>query len=429
MEFVVSGIITTLSFFYVQSKLINEKINYKSIIFYIVLFFSTATLLFTYDLTQHYIKILLNFTILVISCYILYRKSIVKTFLVTLLTFILLFLAEFLFVIGLSITLNISIEQLDFNLGSTIIPNIIISLILILIVNIRGVFLALKNIINNFTNYENKTFFLTGIYIVFLYSLFFYSFYFNVHMKIFVLLSLFLIIFLTILLLKIFLEKKYNKSLESEYKMLIDNLSEYEKFLEDYRLKNHENNNDLIILREMVINNNEAVKYIDNILNIKPNEDKELLYKTKRIPTGGLQGLFYQKLLTIKTKSIHYHLEVSKKIQPEQFKKLDNFSKQTICKISGILLDNAIEAVENLEQKYISLYIYNENDYFVISISNNFTNCIEIDKIDSKTYSSKGNNRGYGLSLVKNIVSKNRNIKLEREFIGDIFKQKIKLKM
>lgn len=432
MEILLSSVITTLVFLYVQAKIMGKKLNYKSIKFIAVLFAFSIILIVTYNLTQHFTKIILNFTILMIAGYVLHKEENKKIILSTLISFIFLFITEFIFAIGFLLfsKLNIGISEINLKSGTTILPNVIISLMVVVFLNVRSILIVINKMIKNVLNNDNneKKLFIIAFLLVSFYSIFLYSFYFEVELVLIVVLTLLSITIMTILIYLNFVVKNYSVRLEKEYQELITNLNEYEKFLELYRFSNHENVNNLIILKGL-INNEEAIKYIDDIINVKPDEDIELLYKTTKIPTGGLQGLFYQKLLTIKEKRINYHIEISKKIDFEQFTKLDNNSKQSLCKIAAILLDNAIEAVETLNDKYISIYIYAQDDNFVISISNNFINYIEVEKIDNIHYSSKGKNRGYGLSLVREIVSKNKKIKLEREFIGNIFKQKLKIKM
>ena len=212
--------------------------------------------------------------------------------------------------------------------------------------------------------------------------------------------------------------------------MLIKNLNEYEKMLEIQRLNNHENKNHFITIRGMLKDkNHKAYKYISNLLETKIADDEELLYKTKKLPIGGLQGLIYQKLLIMKEKKINISLEVSKRLDTILLEKISDLTNQHLCAIVGVLLDNAIEAVELLNERKVSINVYSEDGYLVITISNNFEGILELNKIEEKGYSTKGKGRGYGLSLAKQIMERDENLKLEREIIGNMFKQKLKLKI
>ena len=172
------------------------------------------------------------------------------------------------------------------------------------------------------------------------------------------------------------------------------------------------------------------IDYINEIIKDK-REDNDILYtKTKRIPSGGLQGLIYQKMLLIQEKGINIVLDVSTKVRKVDLLNISPKMNYDICRIVGIILDNAIEETEKINKKdkeiLISMYI---DDYFNIEISNHFVGDIEIDKIFNKGYTTKGNGHGYGLSLLKQIVSENKNIINETKIINNVFTQIIKIKM
>lgn len=430
IEFVLSSFLNVFILFFVQAKLLKEKINFKSLNFYLVLVSATIFLLFSYTYIEHFLKIIINFSFFLLVGFILYNKEKSKIIIATLLTFLSFFISELIFFIFSDIVikfLNLNVS-LDLKTGKTFIPNLIISLNVFLVFNIKKILFKIDKIFNNIKFTFFKTF-LTSFFIILIYSFLIYCLYYNLKIMVFFFLTLLAVTLMAIFIFLNFKIMSYNDQLEKEYQKLITNLNEYEKCLEIHRIINHENKNNLIILKGMAQKNKEIVQFIDNVLKERFDDDIELLCKTKKIPIGGLQGLIYQKLLLMKRIGINYHVEVSKQVNKDHFKNLSSRIKQNICKITSILLDNAIEEVEKLEKKYISIYIYIENDYLIISISNVFSKYIEIDKIDNKQYSNKSKERGYGLSIVKQILNHNKKITLKREIITDIFKQMIKIKM
>ena len=100
-----------------------------------------------------------------------------------------------------------------------------------------------------------------------------------------------------------------------------------------------------------------------------------------------------------------------------------------VCKIVGVFLDNAIEAVLELKQKHIKITLFTDGEYLNIEISNNFKGNIDLTSIDEKGYTSKSKGHGYGLTLVKEILSKNNKLKNERKINKNIFTQKLKIKL
>ena len=80
--------------------------------------------------------------------------------------------------------------------------------------------------------------------------------------------------------------------------------------------------------------------------------------------------------------------------------------------ISSVLLniiDNAIEALSLVKKdnKYIKLFVYEDEFQYVISIKNNGPKIYNTESIFNEGFSTKdGENRGYGLYLTKNILDK-----------------------
>lgn len=81
----------------------------------------------------------------------------------------------------------------------------------------------------------------------------------------------------------------------------------------------------------------------------------------------------------------------------------------------GILMDNAIEASSECEEKIINVQIRKETNRNrqILVIENTYKEKdINIDKIFEKGYSSKPNNTGLGLWEVRQIMKKNKNLNL-----------------
>ena len=95
-----------------------------------------------------------------------------------------------------------------------------------------------------------------------------------------------------------------------------------------------------------------------------------------------------------------------------------NIATYELCRILGILLDNAIEAVQNCEQKIINVRFVKDikANRKLIIIENSFDEVdIDLDKIYEKGYSTKKDSEhkhGLGLWTVRKILSKSNNLNL-----------------
>lgn len=99
-------------------------------------------------------------------------------------------------------------------------------------------------------------------------------------------------------------------------------------------------------------------------------------------------------------------------------------------RILGILMDNAIEAACECDNKYIHVEIRNDDsrNRQLLIVENTFKNKdINVDKIYEKGYSTKPHNTGLGLWEVEKILKKNKNITRFTSKDGDLFKQQIEI--
>ncbi len=223
----------------------------------------------------------------------------------------------------------------------------------------------------------------------------------------------------------------YQKNkIQSEYDILLKNLNEYENLLDLQRVTNHENKNQLLVIKGMVDKGeSNTSEYINSIIDTQYKDNDAIIYKTNRIPSGGLRGLIYYKILTMKEKKINSNLDVDRSLNELDFDNIPIKTNQELCKIVGVFLDNAIQAVCELKKKEIDIYLKYENDELYIKVSNNYSGVIELDKIDNSGYTTKGKGHGYGLSLVKGIIRENDRFKNDREIHGKMFSQIVRLKI
>ena len=99
-------------------------------------------------------------------------------------------------------------------------------------------------------------------------------------------------------------------------------------------------------------------------------------------------------------------------------------------RILGILLDNAIEASSECEEKIINITIRNEENKHrqVLIISNTYPNKdVDTEKIYEKAYTTKPNNTGLGLWEVRKILSKNNNLNLFTTKNSEFFTQQLEI--
>lgn len=212
-----------------------------------------------------------------------------------------------------------------------------------------------------------------------------------------------LITFILITLLVIFFLIEYFKAKKAEAKelILLDYMSSYEKLIDRDRINKHEILNNLILLKSI----KKSKKFdatINSIIKEYETKNKVIFSNIYNLPPG-LKGILYYKINEIKNTNIELNLHISSKAC-KLLENLDTKKFMKLCKIFGILLDNAKESCENTKIKKIIIDIYKEGKDIIIYIENTLKGTINIKKIYDKKYTTKGKNRGLGLYIVKNII-------------------------
>lgn len=240
------------------------------------------------------------------------------------------------------------------------------------------------------------------------------------------------VIFISITIASRNIKEKYNK-INSKYETSISSLKEYEVMIDKFRVDTHENKNEFLTIRNMIKDNNDkdtVIKYIDKLVDNKIKDNDKIMKKTAKIPEGGLRATIYSKLCLMDKLKIKYNLNVSREVRTTDLINLDEDLVLKICKILGVFLDNAIEAVKGLKKKEISIEMYTIEDSLCIDITNNFKGNLELDKITNMKYTTKGDGHGYGLTLVNKLLEEEQGkLENEKSINRDTFTQTLKIKM
>lgn len=129
-----------------------------------------------------------------------------------------------------------------------------------------------------------------------------------------------------------------------------------------------------------------------------------------------------------------YHEAASKDIKVNITFLLDlstlNMKIYEFARILGILLDNAIEASSECEEKIINLTFRNDNKNSrqLIIVENTYNNPdIDTEKIFEKGVSGKENHTGLGLWEVRKLIKKNNNINLYTSKNDKFFTQQLEI--
>ncbi|ABR36688.1 MULTISPECIES: sensor histidine kinase [Clostridium] len=163
--------------------------------------------------------------------------------------------------------------------------------------------------------------------------------------------------------------------------------------------------------------NKKILKLSENISN-----ENYKLDKLQNIKIVELKGILSSKVIRAQELGIDLFIDI---MEPIQFIKMDIID---LCRSIGILLDNAIEAAILCKVPSVKIGIINKKNSTCILIINS---CLDdtppIYKMFAYGFSTKGSNRGCGLSNLKEILNNYQNISLETSLENGQFIQNIQV--
>lgn len=205
-------------------------------------------------------------------------------------------------------------------------------------------------------------------------------------------------------LIRIKQEQKAN-AIYKEYNPILENL------ISDVKAKQHDIKNQLHAIYGIAerTGDDEVINYLNTLIGgYQFQEDDTLLNTGNKV----VSSILYSKKIKAKQHNINLSVNCHSPFPEYPIKEYE------FVDILGNLLDNAIEAnikKEQLSDKSIHIKLDKNDTHKIIEVRNTSEPMtIELlNKIFDKGYSTKGNNRGYGLYNVKKIVkSKNGNIEV-----------------
>ena len=318
---------------------------------------------------------------------------------------------------------------------SILLQNILFLFLLFLIT--KRINIILNNVVKNIIPSEKYKYILyfcalctlTTYYIFLMYSIFKGSSYIHLLSVITGLIFILLCTYITVSVLKNIKLETNNKiesaKLEQQKKYILaleKNNNEIKKFKHDF--------NNIILGLDGYINNDDfnkekLKKYFNStIMNFNNNIELNniVIAKLNSIKVSSLKSLITNKVLVAQNNNIDVDINIQGEIH-------DFYTDEMqLSRILGILLNNAIEAsLELTDDKIIEMNIIQIDKTTDIQISNTFNNTgTPIADFNKEGFSTKGTNRGLGLSSAHEIANK-LNMLLNTEIDGNTFIQNLSI--
>lgn len=414
---------------YCWYRCVNRTINLSDYKIYVVLAEVTVmSVVFNYTVIKP-IRMILVFTLLVFSCHYLLREKFKISLLVTIVSEILLWLVEFTFTIGALLVVGDDIENFMTSVIGYLSVNLYIVFISFSLLKLGVPEKIYSVMYTSSKSIKNKETFVYMLLLLLMILVSTVESYMNLPLYI-VLTTNVIVACIFMFIIIMFARTKANYyTINSKYQTSISSLREHEFIVDKLRINSHENKNELMTIRNMS-KDKMVVDYIDKLIDNKIKDNETIMNKTSKIPEGGLRATIYSKMCIMDKEKISYKLIVAKDVKTVDLINMDDELVVNICRVLGVLLDNAIEATLNIANKFVQIELYLIDQYLYIEVTNNYEGKLDLDSMSNKKYTSKGKNHGYGLLLVNQIVNgSNGNLQNEKRIDGDRFTQILKIKM
>ncbi|MEH7401818.1 MULTISPECIES: DcuS/MalK family sensor histidine kinase [Bacillaceae] len=190
---------------------------------------------------------------------------------------------------------------------------------------------------------------------------------------------------------------------KTEVNQLAEQLTGVRTYAESLRAQSHEFMNRLHVILGMVQmkSYDELSGFIRTLVNYQNQEFGQI---TQHIKDPALAGFIMGKLSYAREENVEFSFEC-KNVIPEP---KDPKFTQDLITILGNLIDNAIEALSDTEEKTLEVIFNYVDKFLTIEVLDSGPGMTEElhKKVFEKGFSTKGENRGYGLYLVANSIKK-----------------------
>lgn len=417
----IASSITVLFGLECYSKLSTDKLLKLNIRNIIILLLAGIIITINTYTNGGFIRIVMNFTILLFSCLYTFKDNFTKSLFYTLYVYAIMFFYE----IVLSIFVNLFFNDLsvfDKNVLFKSLFSILsmsLSLMTCYIKKVRSFYNKISLKFNNLILILVFSFaFLIFILIDVKYSLSFSN-------SVYIINCIIMTSVIILMILNVFNHIKVEKEMDKT-ETILSFMSKYEKIIDEDRINKHEMLNNLLALKSFKHKNSKEYEELLDDLIDSYNKKSFGIKNIHNLPSG-IKGILYYKLYNLNENDFNVNINISKNTN-SSFKNLTNKEYLNLYKIIGILLDNAIESAAESKEKLINIDIYKEkNDLFIV-IDNSFDKEVNIKKINNKYYSTKGKNRGLGLYILNKIIKENDNIIFSQSINNKIFTSKLQVK-
>lgn len=237
---------------------------------------------------------------------------------------------------------------------------------------------------------------------------------------------------LIVFLMLFFISKQYFSLLEEKFKIEVQSKTydatllytkEIEARYKELRKVQHDYKNLLLSIESYIVERdldgleNYFSQLKSNDVPSSFNRGSQLL-ELQNIDNLDIKGILTTKLLSLPKEKFTVNVEIRDTIH------FENRDTVLLVRAIGIILDNAIEELETIGSGEMDVAIINFEDDIVFIISNTCRGFeVPLSRLKKEGFSTKGDNRGLGLTILSEIVDQLKGVYLETKVQDNHFTQ------
>lgn len=396
------------------------KITYFSV--FLILINAVLTVINIY-FNYSYTKLIISFSLITINCFLIFKENFNVLIIKMLYIYLIIGLSEVMLSVSILASNINNIIDFDTSVLIKVVFSIIVMVTSLLICKIKSLKGVANKLIEKISAKISYTFYLIVSLLLTIFLA--YKFINTFQVEVYIFNLLILICFVSLMVNSILNHIKTKKATR-QYEALLSFMSKYEKIIDESRINRHEMLNNLLILKSFKNKNSVGFSNTLNDLIELYEKNNETIKNVYKLPSG-LKGILYYKIYDMKTLNIETNLNISKGVQA-LFKKINDKEYSCLCRVIAILLDNAKDAASIASKRIVLIEMYFDDKGFVFRIDNTFKDRLDMSKLATMNYSTRGEGRGLGLFIANSIINKSDNMTLDQKIIdGKYFSSTIRL--
>ena len=227
---------------------------------------------------------------------------------------------------------------------------------------------------------------------------------YNSEMKIYILVGMSCIVVADIVtyLFFVIMNKEYEntikaKLLEQQNESLKKNLSDEEAFINEMKTVRHDIKNQLLTILRYA--DEGKINDIKNYVNVLTNNHLPNILNYISTDNSALDAVINSKIAVCNQENIFMEVNIKKNTSIY-------ISPADIAALFGNLLDNAIEAAKNTDERRIQIDIHENGNYLIVLICNSIKSSVLKDNVFLQTSKPDKEIHGIGIRSVKKVVEK-----------------------